>query len=263
MYEKFSEESFLNLIVTITIVFLFLVSLLIVFFVIYNNRKNKILKEKLMLQSKFEQELLQTQIEIQEQTLANVSQELHDNIGQSLTLAKLNLNTLPTINDEKANTQINNSKILLSNTLTNIRDLAKSMLGEKIAEIGIEAAVRNELSLLEHTGKYKITIETLGDDYMLHPQKEIVAFRIIQEAIHNIIKHAEASIIKVHFNYLPETLTVTIIDNGKGYNQDLLQAKNTGVGLKNMQNRALLINANLIIQSAISQGTSLTLIINR
>ncbi len=215
------------------------------------------------MEIEFQNQILQTQIEIQEQTLATISQELHDNIGQSLTLAKLNLNTLPAIADEKTITQINNTKTLLSNVLTNIRDLAKSMLGEKIAEIGIEAAIRNELNLLGNTGTYTISIETKGDDYLLHPQKEIVTFRIIQEAIHNIIKHAEASTIDITFNYLPEMLKIAIIDNGKGFDQNLLTAKETGIGLKNMQNRAILINANLHIQSAPFQGTSLTLSINR
>jgi signal transduction histidine kinase len=244
------------------------ITLLIIVFVfsfvfIYRKKQTQIVIEKKLLKAQFEKELLQTQIEIQEQTLTNISQELHDNIGQSLTLAKLNLNTLPTITDEKTNTQINTTKTLLSNTLTNIRDLAKSMLGEKIAEIGIEAALRNEVKLLEQTEKYSITINSAGDDYLLNPQKEIVAFRILQEAIHNIIKHAEATVLTIDFNYLPNELVVTIKDNGKGFDTTLLNANNTGVGLKNMYNRASLINAKLNIQSAIFQGTSLTLSINR
>jgi two-component system, NarL family, sensor kinase len=232
--------------------------LIATYFIFKKKQRNSILKI-----IELNQELLQTQIEIQEQTLANISQELHDNIGQSLTLAKLNLNTLPLIKDEKTNTQINNTKLILSNTLSNIRDLAKSMLGEKIAEIGIEAAIRNEVKLLEQIDKYKITLQTTGDNYLLPAQKEIVAFRIIQEALHNIIKHAEANTIQIQFNYSPQKLIVTLVDNGKGFDQNLLNAKDTGVGLKNMHNRAALINAKLNIQTAPFQGTSLTLSINQ
>ncbi len=263
MYEKFKEENFLDVIVTITSVFLFLVGLIIAFFVIYNNRKNKVLKEKLQLQSKFEKELLQTQIEIQEQTLANISQELHDNIGQSITLAKLNLNTLPVIDDEKTNTQIVNAKNILSNTLANIRDLAKSMLGEKVAEIGIEAALQNELKLLEQTGKYEISFESKGEHFLLNPQKEIVGFRIMQEALHNIIKHAEATTISFAIVYLNNILQINLTDNGKGFNANELIATKTGIGFKNMHNRAALIGATLNINSAPFNGTSLTLSINR
>lgn len=262
MYEKYTEENIVNLIVLGTGVFLILAVLIFVFILLYNHRRAKIIREKIELKNKFDKELLQTQIEIQEQTLANISQELHDNIGQSITLAKLHLNTLTTITDEKTNTQITTTKSLLSNTLTNIRDLAKSMLGEKIAEIGVEAAIRNELKLLEQTGKYQINIESNGEDYLLDAQKEIVAFRILQEAIHNVIKHSEATTINITFHYSPQNIIIKLVDNGKGFDQNLLTATEAGIGLKNMHNRASLINANLNIQSAPFQGTLLTLSIN-
>ncbi len=259
-----TQENDIRLTIWLIVILSSLVILCFLLFVfIYQRRQKNLILKRRQMEIEFENQLLQTQIEIQEQTLANISQELHDNVGQSITLAKLNLNTLPTIADEKTNIQIANTKTLLSNTLTNIRDLAKSMLGEKIAEIGLEAAIRNEIKLLQQTGKYTIEIQSEGEPYLLNQQKEIVAFRILQEAVHNIIKHANASSILFNFNYNPNFLDIVIADNGKGFDANLLNANNTGVGLKNMYNRAALINAKINVQSIPFQGTSLTLNINR
>jgi signal transduction histidine kinase len=221
-------------------------------------------KEKKLIQQEFENQLLQTQIEIQEQTLTNISQELHDNIGQSLSLAKLNLNTIKPTEPEQAKENIEATKTLISNALTNIRDLAKSMLGEKITEIGLEQAVRNEVKLLQQAGKYQVHFTVKEEPvFLLSPQQELVSFRILQEAIHNIVKHAEATKIEISFVYNLRQTLITITDNGNGFDLNRLDANNTGIGLKNMQNRAALINAKLNIQSAIFQGTSLTLGINQ
>ena len=249
----------ITLIISITLFFVLISIFVLLFISLYHKRQKSYLQEKHMLETEFQNQLLQTQIEIQEQTFTNISQELHDNIGQSITLAKLNLNTLPAIENDIINLQLQNTKDILSTTLTNIRDLAKTMLGEKIAEIGIEAAMRNELRLLEQTGKYKINIESIGEYFELPPQKAIVGFRILQEAIHNIIKHADAENINLQFTYNANKLIITLQDNGKGFNSDELKSTNTGVGLKNMNNRAALINANFKLQSSPFHGTLLTL----
>jgi two-component system, NarL family, sensor kinase len=219
-------------------------------------------QEKEIIQSNFQQTLLQTQLEIQEQTLTNISQELHDNIGQTLSLAKLNLNTLKLNDTAKAQESINVTKGLISQSLVNIRDLAKSMLGEKITEIGLQNALQNEIKILEHTGKYEINFTTNENKNLLTPQQELVAFRIMQEAIHNIVKHAEATKIDVSLYFNTIQTTITITDNGKGFNTANLDESNTGVGLKNMKNRAGLINAELTLQSTVFQGTCFSLKIN-
>jgi two-component system, NarL family, sensor kinase len=219
-------------------------------------------QEKEIIQSNFQQILLQTQIEIQEQTLTNISQELHDNIGQTLSLAKLNLSTLKLNDPTRAQESIDITKGLISESLANIRSLAKSMLGEKITEIGLQQAIENELKILEHTGQYKVSFAANENNNLLTPQQELVAFRILQEAIHNIVKHAEATKIDVAMNFHTTQTIISITDNGKGFNTANLNENNTGVGLKNIKNRASLINAELIIQSTVFQGTSFSLKIN-
>jgi len=96
------------------------------------------------MKSQFEQELLQTQIEIQEQTLKTISQEIHDNVGQVLSLAKLNLNTFEANPEGK----LKNTKELVSKAINDLRDLSRSLHGEKIGEIGLQEAIVNELKIL-------------------------------------------------------------------------------------------------------------------
>ena len=86
------EETYYSIILTSLLV-LFLIGIVIATAILYHNRKKRHLIEKKSMESQFQQELLQTQLEIQEQTLKTISQEIHDNIGQVLSLAKLNLST--------------------------------------------------------------------------------------------------------------------------------------------------------------------------
>jgi two-component system, NarL family, sensor kinase len=253
------KETVVIAVVVITII-LFILIVFIYFSIIFY-RKRYILqeKEKQLINSNFQQTLLQTQIEIQEQTLTNISQELHDNIGQSLSLAKLNLNTLKLNDENKTKVGIDIAKGLISESLVNIRNLAKSMLGEKIAEIGLLQAFENELKIIKQIDQYEISFTKNENNNSLTAQQELLTFRILQEAINNILKHAEATKIDINFCFSLLLTTITITDNGKGFNSSILNENATGIGLKNMKNRAALMNATLQIDSTIFQGTTFCL----
>ena len=242
-------------IIAIAIVFILLIIFIAVFFFIFYKKK----KEQQEILQLREKAFAQAQIEIQEQTLTNISQELHDNIGQTLTVAKLNLSTIQLENKEESLQKIDTSKHLITQSLVNIRDLAKSMLGEKIAEIGLQQAIQNELKILENTGLYKIKFSADYSLVNITQQHELIAFRIIQETLHNIVKHAEANTIDVGIKHMREQIIFTITDNGKGFNANKLNENSIGIGLKNMKSRAALINASLQIDSAVLKGTITTL----
>ena len=242
-------------IIAIAIVFILLIIFIAVFFFIFYKKK----KEQQEILQLREKAFAQAQIEIQEQTLTNISQELHDNIGQKLTVAKLNLSTIQLENKEESLQKIDTSKQLITQSLVNIRDLAKSMLGEKIAEIGLQQAIQNELKILENTGLYKIKFSADYSLVNITQQHELIAFRIIQETLHNIVKHAEANTIDVGIKHMREQIIITITDNGKGFNANKLNENSIGIGLKNMKSRAALINASLQIDSAVLKGTITTL----
>jgi two-component system, NarL family, sensor kinase len=218
------------------------------------------LDEKLNLQNEFQQTLLRTQLEIQEQTLKNISWEIHDNIGQILSLAKLNLGTVDMNDPVTIHEKIDDSKNLISKAIQDLRDVAKSLNTDHIITLGLAKSIEQELEIIKKTGWFETIFETNGEIYKLEPQKELILFRIVQEAFNNIIKHAKAGIIVVKMNYEPDHFSLKIHDNGHGFDVDdpnITGDGATGLGIKNMWDRAQMIGAQLIIKSSAGEGTTI------
>lgn len=197
--------------------------------------------------------MLQSKIEIQEQAFNNISRELHDNIGQQLSLAKLNLGTLKEIHHTPDKEKIESAKELVSSSIYQIRSISKTLLGEKVSSMGIAEAIKNEVERINKLGMLNLNISFSGDHFSLGDQKEIILFRMVQEALNNIIKHAAASVVNIYLDGGAEDLKICIQDNGKGFK--LAVEKASGIGLMNMKNRAHTIGADLLIETAPGQGT--------
>jgi two-component system, NarL family, sensor kinase len=252
-----SNNDIIWAIIGVTAMFLLLVSFAISFLLIFKKRKQGYLHEKQLMQSQFQQTLLQTQLEIQEQTLKNISQEIHDNIGQALSLAKLNLNTLPEMNDEGLQQKILNSKQLVSKAITDLRDLSRSLDTDYVQEMGLQRAIEYELEMIKKTGTIDTTLVVDGSLFRLEKQKELILFRIVQETFNNILKHSGAKNLNVNINYAPTYFTLLIKDDGKGVNLEPLNEANNnfGLGIRNMHSRAKLIGADFNMSSTLGGGT--------
>ena len=250
---NFHESDMILAVFAATLVLLLLSSFGIIFTIIHKKKQQSNLKEKQLMKTQFEQELLQTQLEIQEQTLKNISEEIHDNVGQVLSLAKLNLNTF----DHNPEKKLQSTKELVSKAINDLRNLSRSLHGDKIAETGIREAIRHELHILQNTGQYETNLMVSGEPFKLEPQQEMVLFRIVQEALHNTVKHAKASRMNVTLTYTAASFSMTILDNGTGFDTHTLEASETGIGLKSMRNRAALIGGTLFIRSGPGNGTSI------
>jgi two-component system, NarL family, sensor kinase len=255
MFKDVGEESLTSLIMIGTIILVVLVSFVIMLSYLFTARKNKLLNEKELMQSQFQQTLLQTQLEIQEQTLKTISEEIHDNIGQVLSLAKLNLNTLPNSDEPK----IQDTKNLVSKAITDLRNLSHSMHGDIIAELGLQQSIVNELRIIESTKAFATELKVTGAVFKLNTQKEMVLFRMVQEALHNIVKHSSAANIIVTMQYLPTFFTLTVADNGKGFDLTLLNEQGNGIGIHSMHNRAKIIGASFNMSSTLGNGTVITI----
>jgi two-component system NarL family sensor kinase len=250
--------------IVVTIIVFLLAGFFIFALVAYiNQRKKKHIEEKQMMQSSFQQELLQTQLEIQEQTLKTISQEIHDNIGQVLSLAKLNLNTMDMTKQEELKEKIIDSKNLVSKAIQDLRDLSKSLNTDNIAAMGLLRAVEYELEMIRKAG-FETALETTGPIIKMEPQKELIIFRIVQETLNNILKHAEAKKIIIHASYFPDKLELQVTDNGKGVDLSPLNEEehhDFGLGIRNMHNRAKLIGADFNMSSGLGKGTVVTIVI--
>lgn len=250
----------------ITAPFIIVALALMLFFVVFfylfmiqsYRRRTMHLKDIDNLQANFESTLLKSQLEIQEQTFRNISQEIHDNIGQALSLAKLNLNT---INNQNINDKIALTEGLLSKAIADLRDLSKSLNGEKITDLGLQAAVHHELTLIEKAVHMSTSIEGGDLELLLDDRQVIIVFRMIQEVLNNILKHAQATHIIVTFSAGDAVTRISVKDNGLGFDPHQLNEAKTGIGLKNMKQRAHDINGNVNIHSAPAQGTEVVITI--
>ncbi|HRI19646.1 MAG TPA: histidine kinase [Panacibacter sp.] len=210
------------------------------------------------LRTRYEQTILQSQLEIQEQTFRNISQEIHDNIGQVLSLAKLNLNTIPVDNFSD---KIALTEELLGKAINDLRDISKSLHPEKIIDIGLVNAISQELALVQKAAKIKTELTCINGDISLGNEKSIIIFRMIQEVLHNILKHAKARNVLVEIGKVENKTLIAVKDDGAGFNIDALTSTNTGIGLKSIQQRCSLINASFKIDSIPGEGTSIQLTI--
>ncbi len=257
-------ESQIIWVVAVGSVVLLVVAMFVVSFLFFYSRKhNRHINEKKEMESQFQQELLRTQLEIQEQTLRIISQEIHDNIGQVLSLAKLNLNTMEIDKKEELQEKIIDSKKLVSKAIQDLRDLSKSMNTDNIEAIGWVKALEYELEMIRKTG-FRTELNLEGDTIRLQPQKELILFRIIQEVLNNIMKHAEADFIDARIIYTINDISIHITDNGKGFDLAPLNDTNNpgfGLGIRNMHNRAKLINADFRMTSSTGEGTEVVITI--
>jgi len=242
-------------VLAVSLFVLLLVIGLFMLFRIYLKRKHKLILEKELLGAQFEQTLLQAKLEIQEQTFRDISQELHDNIGQVLSLISINLNTLDSTHNAD---KIAKMDELLGKALTDLRNLSHSLDADYIRNNGWTGLVVKLMNSLENTGKFKAVTELDDNLPRLGTEKPIILFRMIQEVINNIIKHAGANTIYLKAKKESDRLMITIEDNGKGFSENMVSG---GAGLNNLQNRAKMINAELGIKSETGQGTVVTIAI--
>ncbi len=249
------EDQLTISILAASLFFLLLATFCILFIFFYLKKRAKTLKEKELTKTKFQQQLLQSKLEIQEQAFNEISRELHDNIGQQLSLAKLNLNTLKPVTDTKDQEKIDTAKDLIGDTIYQIRSISKTLLGEKVSSIGIADAIKNETERLEKAEVFSISFYSEPPAFAINPHKEIILFRIVQEALNNITKHAAATRVQINLSYEENILKILIQDNGKGFN--LEQVDVAGIGLLNMRTRAQTIGASLQILSAEHIGTEI------
>src|SRR5207253_2048785 len=129
--------------------------------------------------------LLKTQIEVQEQTFQHISREIHDNINLSLTLAKLNLNTLNWEDLLQVKCAVKSSVETLGTAIVDLSNLSKSTSTDTIKNLGLLTSIQLEIERIRSTNKFLINLNVFGDPFYLDSEKELIMFRIIQEAFNN------------------------------------------------------------------------------
>lgn len=255
--EKTSDDIIIFLIVTTGILLLMAGFILTIIF-LYRRRQMTFEKELEKIRLDYSNNLLSTQVEIQEQIFQNVSREIHDNISLSLTLAKLQLHTINFGDPAHIHESVNSVAGHISKAILDLSDISRNMNADIVIQRGLLAAVETETGKLRNTGLYQVEFIVTGDTVFMDGQKELVIFRIIQESLNNIIKHAKARSIKLEMDYSETLLSVVISDDGTGF--DINEpGKKESAGLTNMQKRATLIDGQCRIHSNPEKGTVIQL----
>ena len=238
---------------------LLLVGFILFLLFLYQKRQHRQEKEMVRMKQEYEQEVLRSQLEMQEATFKTIAQELHDNIGQVLSVVKLSLSILPLEAQHPAYESVQNSRQMLNKIIYDMADLTKSLHTDRISQIGLIEAIRFDLESLRRTGLVEVGFSVEGEEVAFESQKAIFLFRMFQEMINNILKHSKATHVNIAVNYsIDDKFVLRVEDNGVGFDPEKKQvtaSSSSGIGLKSMTNRARLIGGEITIQSQPGKGT--------
>ncbi len=228
----------------------------IISLIIQKQRQVRSRLERQRLEFHYSQSLLHTKIEVQETTLTMLSRELHDNVAQVLTAGVMQLNAAAAhMQDEKGKGLMETARTTVRSAISDIRLLSHSLNTGLVETRDIDDAIRDELTRIEAFSNIACTLRS-EEDHELPPEQRLLLFRIVQEALQNIIKHAGASSILVAISSSPDLFTLEIADDGAGFDPAEPRIANS-LGMRNMQERASLMKGRLRIDSQPQKGTRL------
>lgn len=240
----------------VTLVVVLLSTMMIVFFIAFQKRKNKMLLEKIKQEKEFEDTVAKTSEEIQEQTLRYLGQELHDNIGQLLSLASMQMGMLGVKIADDIKEPFVETQNIIKDSLGEVRALSKSLNTDVIRNRGFKKSIDAEISRLNRMKLIVVDFAVMGEAKPFQNHKDgIILFRILQEFISNTVKHSKADTLKILLDYRQEgLLIVKASDDGCGFAID--DVKNSS-GLLNMKSRAELTESTFSLTSRPNGGTQL------
>lgn len=251
-----SEIAIIFIIGSLTLLVFVLFVVLII--IEYRKRQVRYITEKLELKHQYQNEVMQTQLEVQEQSFKYISEELHDNIAQTLSLVRLKLyRTAAKATDQTLKEGVESSNELLGDALDGLRSLSHILNGALVSRMPLVESIEKELGYIHDVNDIEAALDIEGTQRELEPEKSLLTFRIVQEAINNAIKHGNASKINIGLAYHPQTVTVRIQDNGKGFDTNAMK-DSKGLGLHNIHVRAKMLG-DITIESVKDKGTLISL----
>lgn len=196
-------------------------------------------------------------IETEEKERKRIAGELHDGLGQLLSTARLNVAGLGEDEESQDNVLLKNSLQLLDEACAEVRTISHNMMPGALIRLGLAEAVNELINKINDTEKIKIAYDTNLDE-RLPETTEVALYRIVQEVLTNMLRHAEAKNISVRIDKTGEQLLVVIADDGKGL--DVAQIQHSGgLGWKNIYSRLGLLEGTMDIASEKGKGTTITI----
>jgi signal transduction histidine kinase len=255
-----SSEITIQTIIISTLVLLILGAYIIYSLFLSQRKRFRHQQELFDIKEAFGQTLMHSKLAIQEQTLDHIAKELHANFSHLVSLININLQEILPQTQNITRENVLETKYLAKQLMGEIKALSASLNTDHIMHIGLTQALDNELARLNK--KFNVTVTKTGEEYRLKPENEIILFRLCQEVLNNVINYSGASKILVSLIFDTNNFTLSITDNGKGFNVEEAMS-NSGekqsTGLINMRKRASVIQASFSISSSPGSGTTVTI----
>lgn len=233
--------------ITGTLLFFLLLLLISMTLYLYQRRRMNQIMQLSKLKTDFEQVLMTSQIEIQENTLRDISQELHDNISQQLGLVKLQLSQMQM---QVGAPDIGETKAVVSRTIEDLRHLSHSLHPDRIATFSFKENLLFELEKIKKLGSFNIEKNIETDAENLVNDKKVILYRIVQELLNNMLRHAQATCFSMGVSYTPTHIHLQLEDNGRG----LAAENNPGLGLISIKNRLNLLKGTMNMENKSEKG---------
>lgn len=217
--------------------------------------RHQLMEEKIFRQK----EIMQAAIDAQEKEREEIGRELHDNVTQILTTARL---CLSCVDDQlhDPGDMIQRSSNIIAGAIEEIRKLSKSMTQSYHKEVGLQLSLEDLVDSVRLTNPFTIALQyALKNENRLDDKLKMTLFRIVQEQLNNILKHAQASAVEIELKENADELTLSISDNGKGFN---VREKRNGIGISNIINRAEIFNGRVTINSSPGNGCQMIIHFN-
>lgn len=228
-------------------------------------RKKNISKQKLQegqianLQQKIKIERLKASINAEERERTRIGRELHDGVGGLLSVARMNFELAKKANDNAGNADFNDGLQLLEEATVELRQAAYNLMPEVLLNQGLASAVQAFCEKMTSKNSINIAFQAIGSRKNITSAFDLPVYRIIQELVHNVIKHARASHALVQLNFQEgDALSITIEDDGIGLPTDAFE-NSRGMGLKNVKERLNDLGGKMDVQSTPETGTSIYL----
>lgn len=227
----------------------------LIFVVFARNRQNKLAIEQDTMKKEFESTLLQSQVEIQEYTFTELGKELHDNVAQLLISTKMLISFSRSQNPVREDTLLT-AEETLATAIQEIRTLSKALDKDWLSRFSLLENLQQEVQRINALQTLEVNLYCSDSILPVYADKQIILFRVVQEAIQNALKYARAKHIDISINTTPDNMfCITVKDDGKGFSQENMNMR--GMGLTNMQNRIKLLQGECFIQSEDNTGTSI------
>lgn len=245
------------LIIISTFIILIVVLMLVVVYGVFIKKKSELLLIQKKREAIFEQQLALSQVELQEQTLKHIGQELHDDLGQKLSVARLMTNKIMYVPESDSNKIAEEINQLVGECLQDIRNISKAFISKQTTNFDFVESLEREIFRIKRLGLLQVHYQINHHNLRINPEHGLILFRIIQECITNVIKHSCSKSIQLIVEDHSRMIKFMVNDQGTGFRK---QRNNDGIGLKNMISRAKIINAELKINSVENKGTQITVI---